>query len=396
MKFSFKNSLASITREIKNHPAAYFLLFLILFLALFVRIYRTEALLRFYFDQGRDALVIWRLLHEGKFFLIGPVTGLDGIFLGPFYYYLIAPLYLLGGGSPVAPAVFLGIISTVAVFMLYFLGYKFHSRTAGIIASAIGAFSYYIMLASRWFVSPTPLLLTSLLLLWGMWEIVNKGNKRWWITIALLIGLSLQLEAASAVFFLPMILIFALWQRKRLPGKRVLFVSIGVFFLTLLPQIVFNFRHENILFDNFKKVLFEEKSFSLSFEEVFVDRINFFWSVFHTKIFPGWKIYAAIFFFLSGAVIFISRKKLSSNSTLPLLLLFIGTPILGIITFQGNFGNIYDYYMTGVYLPFILLFSIGLGELWRKRHGELIVLLFFCNIFDRKWSIDPKLRCGRV
>ena len=76
--------------------------------ALFVRIYRTEALLRFYFDQGRDALVIWRLLHEGKFFLIGPVTGLDGIFLGPFYYYLIAPLYLLGGGSPVAPAVFLG------------------------------------------------------------------------------------------------------------------------------------------------------------------------------------------------------------------------------------------------------------------------------------------------
>ena len=381
MKFNFKNSLVSLTREIRNHPATYFLLFLILFLALFVRVYRTEGLLRFYFDQGRDALVIWRLLHEGKFFLIGPVTGLDGIFLGPFYYYLIAPLYLLGGGSPVLPVIFLGFTATLAIFMLYYLGRKFHSRTSGIFAATIGAFSYFIVLAGRWLANPTSLLLTSLLLLWSMWEIANKGDKRWWIAIALLIGLSLQLEAASAVFFLPMILVFAVWQRKRLPGKKILFISAGVFFLTLLPQIAFNFRHENILFNNFKRVFLEEKSFSLSFGEVFVERTQFFWSVFQSKINPGWRVYATIFFLLSGAVIFVSRKKLSSNLTLPLLLLFIGTPILGILAFQGNFGNIYDYYMTGVYLPFILLFSIGLGELWKTKSGKFVVSIFFVFFF---------------
>ena len=63
--------------------------------AFVLRIYRINDLLAFHFDQGRDALVIWDLWHNGKPFLIGPVTGLTGIFLGPFYYYLISPFYLI-------------------------------------------------------------------------------------------------------------------------------------------------------------------------------------------------------------------------------------------------------------------------------------------------------------
>src|SRR3990172_5373343 len=94
----------------------------LILLALFVRLYRVGPLLGFYFDQGRDPMVIWNLWHEGKFFLIGPVTGLAGIFLGPLYYYLIATLYLIGGGNPVYPVVFLAFLSTIAIFLLYFLG----------------------------------------------------------------------------------------------------------------------------------------------------------------------------------------------------------------------------------------------------------------------------------
>ena len=73
--------------ELKFHKIVYFLLTIILVGAFFIRAYRTGDLLRFYFDQGRDALVIWKLWHEGKPFLIGPVTGLAGIFLGPFYVF---------------------------------------------------------------------------------------------------------------------------------------------------------------------------------------------------------------------------------------------------------------------------------------------------------------------
>jgi len=152
--------LKSISLEVINYPRVYLLLFLILLLAFFVRVYRVDDLLGFYYDQGRDALVIWRLWHEGKLFLIGPVTGLAGIFLGPLYYYIIAPIYILSGGSPIFPAVFLAFTSTVAIFLLYYLGWKFHSRAAGVIAATIGAFSYYIVLAGRWLSNPTLILLS--------------------------------------------------------------------------------------------------------------------------------------------------------------------------------------------------------------------------------------------
>src|SRR3989344_8740174 len=105
--------ISKFKKEMRLHFWVYISLFLLLAAAFFVRVYRLDALLGFYYDQGRDALVIWRLWHEGKFFLIGPITGLAGIFLGPLYYYLIAPFYLIGGGNPVAPAIFLAFLSTL-------------------------------------------------------------------------------------------------------------------------------------------------------------------------------------------------------------------------------------------------------------------------------------------
>src|SRR3972149_5464469 len=101
--------------EIIKHKLVYFVMFFILVGALFVRIYRTEVILSFYFDQGRDAKVVYDLWHNGKFFLLGPTTGIAGIFRGPFYYYLIAPFYLLGGGDPVYPAVLLAGVSNLAI-----------------------------------------------------------------------------------------------------------------------------------------------------------------------------------------------------------------------------------------------------------------------------------------
>ena len=289
MKKIFNKFKKDTRKEIKAHPAIYTFLFLTLLLGLFVRIYRTEALLGFYYDQGRDAMVIWRLWSEGKFFLIGPVTGLAGIFLGPFYYYLIAPFYLIGGGNPVLPAVFLAFLSTIAIYFLYLLGKEFQDRITGLIVAVIAGFSYHIVTASRWLSNPTPILLPSVLLLLSMWKIVKGESKKWWIAIALLIGISLHFEAASAVFYLPMILVFAIWQKKNVPDKKVFLISSAVFIGTLFPQILFNFRHGNILFNNFTRMFIEEGSFKLSFWQVLGTRMGYFWAVFHSKILPPWS-----------------------------------------------------------------------------------------------------------
>src|SRR3990167_8513267 len=104
----------TLKSEIQNNKLVYVLLTAILLGGFFLRVYRIDQVLGFYFDQGRDANVIWDLWHKGKFFLIGPTTGIAGIFRGPLYYYLIAPFYLIGGGDPIWPSIFLSFTTMLA------------------------------------------------------------------------------------------------------------------------------------------------------------------------------------------------------------------------------------------------------------------------------------------
>jgi hypothetical protein len=72
---------------------------------------------------------------------------------------------------------------------------------------------------------------------------------------------------------------------------------------------------------------------------------------------------------------------------LALFAIFLTTPMVGYIFFQGNHGNIYDYYMSGYYFPIILLFAIGLGALWKTFLGKAVVVIFFVIFFNRNLPV---------
>ena len=201
------------------------LIFLMLLLAFFVRIYRTGDLLGFYYDQGRDAKVIWDLWHSGKTFLIGPVTGLPGIFLGPFYYYLIAPFYFLGNGNPVYPSVFLSFLVTCGLLVLYKTGQEIGGKKTGFLALLIGSFSGQLFFASRWLSNPTPILFSSILLFYSLVKIIKqKKVNNWWYLAFLLAGVSFHFESASAAFYFPILFVFLIWQRKK-TNLKTFFIS---------------------------------------------------------------------------------------------------------------------------------------------------------------------------
>ena len=223
------------------------LILIILLLAFVLRIYRIESLLDFHYDQGRDALVLWDLWHKGKLFLIGPVTGLEGVFLGPFYYYLIAPFYLIGQGNPVIPSMFLSLLTVIALYILYLIGKEIGGKSTGLIALVIGSFSNSLIFSNRWLSNPTPIFLTSILIFYLMVLIIKRPKYFYWYLIYFLAGVSLHFEMASAVFYLPIILIFTLWKKPKL---NIFLISSLFLFLTFVPQIMFNFKHDNILVKN--------------------------------------------------------------------------------------------------------------------------------------------------
>jgi 4-amino-4-deoxy-L-arabinose transferase-like glycosyltransferase len=366
-------------RKDKYHYSLLITLFLISF---FVRVYRTDSLLGFFYDQGRDALVIWDLWHKGKFFLIGPTTGLTGVFLGPLFYYLIAPFYLLGKGNPVFPAVFLAFLSVVAFGVLYYIGAKFYNKRVGLFAVIIASISYNIVYLSRWLSNPTPIFLFSVLLLLALVEIANKGNKKWWLAVALLIGLSLHFEAASAFFYIAVALVFLIWRiilkgKQGIPSLKIIFYSLLIFILTQSPQIIFNFRHDNIWFKGIKEAVLLKENVSISFMQSLAYRSSFFWNSFSNKIFPISKLPAVISFSTLGIFLLVKLKKLLKNSLFAVLLIFLITPLIGYTFFQGNYGQLFDYYLIGYYLPFILIVSIVLFEISKLKPLKYLVLIFF-------------------
>jgi len=48
-----------VKKEIKSNIYIYLLLLTIIIIGLFLQIYRVDKVLGFYFDQGRDAMVVW-------------------------------------------------------------------------------------------------------------------------------------------------------------------------------------------------------------------------------------------------------------------------------------------------------------------------------------------------
>lgn len=128
---------------------------LIFAFGLYFRIYRLNDLLGFYYDSARDALVVYEIIRNGKFTLIGPTTGIEGIFLGPFYYYLLAPGYLLGNGNPATAATLIATLNALAIFPIFFTGKKLFNPLAGLIAALIFGFSWDGITFARWLANPS-------------------------------------------------------------------------------------------------------------------------------------------------------------------------------------------------------------------------------------------------
>ena len=353
---------------------------IILAFSAFFRLYRLNQLLGFWYDQGRDALVIWDLLHYHKFFLIGPVTGIDGVFLGPFYYYLLALLYWLGRGSPVFAAAGLVWLTVGAVFLIYFLARKIYNGKVGLLAAFLYGFSSTLVVFSRWLSNPEPLPFFTLLVLLCLYFWMEKRQDWFLVPAAFILGLCLQLEAASAVFFLPAAVIFLFWQRRIVRRPVILLLALLAFSITLLPQMIFNWRHDGILFAAFKKFLVTDRSFRFSFVQTLKDRCLIYYDAFAGKFFAGHKFFKMMVLALFSAGLWFSRQKVLNQGG-KLLAIWLLTPLVCFLFYHGNHGYVWDYYFTGYIPAFVILFSAGVFYLMKKWRFLGLFLAIFLLFF---------------
>lgn len=348
---------------------------LILLLAFFLRVYRIQDLLGFWYDQGRDALVIWDLIHNGKFFLIGPMMGFTGMFRGPWYYYLITPFYYLSAGNPLGPTIFLVLMSIAAIYVLYLVGKKIGGERAGILSAFLATISTYIIGSSRWLSNPTPMIFIGIVLIWAVFKFLEK---KWWSLplIALLVGMGLNFGAATELYYIPALLFIFYLNRKNLPNIKIFVISVFVFVMCFAPQVMFEFRHRGVLSGALYNFIFQEKTFTLNFLEIFRTRLVVYYNLFSSKFWTDGGLFFLPFFAFFVYSLISKWKTFWKDKKFQVVFIFAISPIIGTLFFVSNLGGFYDYYFTGYYLVFILLFSYVISNSWNTKFGKVVLLAF--------------------
>lgn len=407
--------------RIKSIVSNHWQIILILLLGSFLRLYRISDYMTFLGDEGRDVIEVKKIL-EGDFTLLGPRASAGDFYLGPIYYYLIAPSLWLSRFDPVGPAIMVALVGIATVLLIYIVGKELLGKKAALFAAALYAVSPLVIAYSRSSWNPNPMPFVSLLTLYLSYKAVVKNSWKLFLTVGLLLGIALQLHYL-ATFLIVIVGVFVLlgtiYTNKEFNSlniiKKYSQVFIG-FLVGISPFLLFELRHG---FPNTKTILnfvlgnvsgVPPYTESTPFFEVVKDVFFRLFGRLVTRFPPPEQIEVLIddkavtilgIFTLILAIlatVFLVRIK---NRLV--LLLFLTWFILGIFLFGFYKKPIYDYYFGFMFpLPFLLIGNV-LSKLFHFKWGILktvsvavFVALFLYNLSGAPFRYEPNRQKDQV
>ncbi|TSC86001.1 MAG: Uncharacterized protein G01um101416_765, partial [Microgenomates group bacterium Gr01-1014_16] len=206
------------------------------------RLYRIGDYMTFLGDEGRDAIVMKGIVTGSHFPLIGPGTSIGNMYLGPLYYYLVAPSLWLSNLSPVGPAIFISTIGLMTIGLIWWIGRQWFGRWPALAVSALYAVSPTVITYSRSSWNPNIMPFFALLTMYGVWKVWRFGYWRWLVISAVSFAFVLNSHYLG-LLLLPTIIIFVLLSPKSPSRTKSVVFSLLLLLLLQLPLLFFDMRH---------------------------------------------------------------------------------------------------------------------------------------------------------
>lgn len=354
----------------------YIVFILIIATGAFLRLYRISDYMSFLGDEGRDALVVKRIIVDHKYTLLGPITSVGLMHLGPMYYYFMIPFLWVTNLDPVGPAIMVALFSLGTIFLIWKIGQEFFDTTVAAVASLLYALSPFVIIHAHSSWNPNILPFWATLLIYSLLQIYVKQKPRWLFVTGLTFGIAIQLHYVALVF-LPITLVALFLSRKALTRRHWIFGFIG-WLCTYSPFILFELKHRfinTITVFQFVTRTGDAKSFDL------LNPLGKFWDL-TVRLF--WRLvvienaqYSIVFLALVlGISLYLLLKgwygeKIKQRG---LLILFIWYGIgLGLLSFYA--GIVFDYYLVFIFpLPFILT-GIAASYISQRKLGQFVAIL---------------------
>jgi len=382
----------SLIKALKNHH----LFLIILIIAAALRFYRLPEMAFFDFDQAYAANFAYDVLRDFPIRMIGQGLSIEGLFMGPLYFYYLVPFYALFNLHPLGGAVgsiFLGLGMITAY---YFIGKKLFGKPAGLIAAFLGAILFR-EIESDW--SATPAFSSKLLVLitWYCFYQYWQGKTRYLPLLGLVFGLYTSFHPVLFPFYLVFLALFLI--KRKLPNLKTLFLSLIAFIAPITPLILFEFLHNFLEIKRLLQVFTESNSASIllssgklsSYTTLVLKEPQ---NILGVNLHPSTLLSGLLLLMMA---IFTLRRVSFWKESFHFLMLLV-TLLVFILYYFFLPIHVPEYYFIG---PIVILFFYFSGILgfWTTRPlGKMGVIVFLTwvtlvniqNLYFDKWT-NPRL-----
>ena len=250
------------------------LLAIILVIAVFLRVYGIGTNYYFSGELGKELLYMWKYVNANTLPLTGMATSHEWLSYGPFYYWLMIPVYKIFSGNPFILFWSALSVSFIGLALNWTVVKKIAEQKVAVISTLIATFSPLLIWQTRNSKLHVFFFILSPLLMYGLSKIWD-GKIKWLFWTGLIFGLMFSFHFSQ----IPLIIVFiALFYIKKnlYKLKDWLLFGLGV----LIPNISLIWQDKSLaLWVPYRVINFVDKNPASTFQSLieYFGR-NMFWN----------------------------------------------------------------------------------------------------------------------
>jgi len=396
------DTVDTVKNWINNNKLEFILLVLILLIGAFMRLYKINQYMTFLGDEGRDAIIVRNFITKADLMLIGPGTSVGNMYLGPLYYYLMAPALLLANFSPVGPAIQIALLGVITIFLVWFIGREWFPtgskiNYSALIAALLYAISPVTIIYSRSSWNPNIMPFFALVNIYSIWRVWTKKDYKWLVVLGISYAFVLQSHYLG-LLLAPTLGLFWLMSYTKKIIKPTL-IGAAIFLFLMSPLVIFDVRHG---WQNFGaiKTFFTVRQETVSLRPwSSLPKIPIISSKITERLVNGTYPKAGAITLALMVVLSIYSYRKSKKPYL-LLISWIGFALIGFGLYKQE---IYDHYYGFIFAaPYLFLAGIGSsvfeGKLkWLKYgYGLVVLILVGQNLINNPLKYSPNQQMQRA
>lgn len=374
------------------HKADFFAFLGIVILASIFRFWDIPGYMTFLGDEGRDALIIKRILVEKDIPLIGPPTSVGNMYLGPLYYYMMSVPMAIFWLNPIAAAGQVALIGVATVVLVYYLARVWFGRFAGLIAAFLYAISPVTIIYSKssWNPNPTPFFaLLSII----SFYLARSGNFLWLSLTGVALAFAVQMHY-MAVLLIPILLVLWLLELRDIfkgkPKKNFFkgtFLGFTFFLFLMSPLLIFDLKHNFMNLRALMEFFTQDKSLGFNVLRLVEDLKTIYVNNLVGRYIAAQNIFLSILaaILILVPLLFALTKKIKKQNS-PWQYFAVGFWLLiGLFGVSFYQNNIYDHYLgflnPVIYILFGTAVMVTAKNKWLVTTALILIVVFaFANL----------------